>query len=174
MGGFPAPGVATSALTFVTVLLTLKPVCLVDHEHARQAEIGIFELLQVPGMVLCLTLSTFPRIAFTWKVVFSCSTVAYLASNAVIRHISKGHGDGVTGLLCTVVPGLTFLPLGLATDVSSVPQCVLIVFHLIFCWWYHGACGDVDGCASISMVAWFCVANVSPSLCSSWNVPFSR
>ena len=43
VGGNPAPGVSTSVLTFVTMLLTLKPASLVEHEHARQAEIGIFE-----------------------------------------------------------------------------------------------------------------------------------
>ena len=65
--------------------------------------------------------------------VFSSLTVAYLVSNAVIGHISKEHGEGVTGLFCILVLGLTFLLLDLATSVSSVPQrtivlCVLMVF----------------------------------------------
>ena len=137
---------ATSPITLVTVLLTLKPVSLVEHEHAMQAEIGIFELSKVPGMVSCLALITSPMITFSFmgpalqthvggapinvdtsgvSMVFSCSTVAYLVSNAVIGHISKGHGRG------TMVLGLTFLLLGPTTYVSSVPQrivlCVLIV-----------------------------------------------
>jgi len=65
--------------------------------------------------------------------VFSSLTVAYLVSNAVIGHISIGHGEGETGLFCILVLGLTFLLLDLATSVSSVPQrtivlCVLMVF----------------------------------------------
>ena len=65
--------------------------------------------------------------------VFSCSTVAYLLSNAVIGHTSKRHGEGETGLVCTLVLGLTFLLLGPAPYVSSVPQrtiilCALMVF----------------------------------------------
>ena len=57
--------------------------------------------------------------------------------NAVIGHISKGHGEGVTGLFCIWVLGVTFLLLGPVTYVSSVPQrtivlCVLMV-SLRFC-----------------------------------------
>jgi len=154
VGGYPAPGVATSAFTFVTMLLTLKPVSLVEHEHARQAQIGIFELLTVPGICSCLALITSPMIAFSFmgptlqthvqgspfnldssgvSMVFSCSTVAYLVSNAVIGPISKRRGEGPTGLVCTVVLGLAFLLLGPAPYLSSVPQrttvlCVLMVF----------------------------------------------
>ena len=40
------------------MLLSLKPVSLVDHEHARQARVGIFELLKVPGMASDLALIT--------------------------------------------------------------------------------------------------------------------
>ena len=45
----------------------------------------------------------------------------------------KRHGEGETGLVCTLVLGLTFLLLGPAAHVSSVPQrtivlCVLMVF----------------------------------------------
>jgi len=154
VGGYPAPGVATSVLIFVTGLLTLIPVSLVEHEHARQAEIGIFELLQLPGIVSCLALITSPMIAFSFlgptlqthvegapfnldssgvSMVFSCSTVAYLVSNAVIGPIARRHGEGPTGLVCTLVLGLMFLLLGPAPYVSFVPQrtvvlCVLMVF----------------------------------------------
>ena len=65
------------------------------------------------------------------SVVFSCSTMAYLVSNVV--NLKKKHGGGKTGLVCTMVLGLTFLLLGPAPYVSSVPQqtivlCVLMVF----------------------------------------------
>ena len=65
--------------------------------------------------------------------VFSCSTVTYLVSNAVIGHILKQHVEGETGLVGTLVLGLTFLLLGPAPYISSVPQrtivlCVLMVF----------------------------------------------
>ena len=123
VGGYPAPGVAISPLAFVTVLLTLTTVSLVEHEHARQDETGILELLKVPGMVSCLTLIMSPMIAFSFlgstlqthvegapfnlyssgvSRVFSCSTVEHFVSDPVIGHISKGHGGGVTGLLCTL------------------------------------------------------------------------
>ena len=39
---------------------------LVKHEHARQAEIGIFELLQVSGFISCLALITSSMIAFSF------------------------------------------------------------------------------------------------------------
>ena len=65
VGSYPAPGVFTSALTFVTMLLALKPVSLVEHEHARQAEIGIFELLKVSGMASGLALITSPMVVFS-------------------------------------------------------------------------------------------------------------
>ena len=66
---------------------------LVEHEHARQAEIGIFELSKVSGFVSCLALITSAMIAFSLlgptlqthvegilnssgvSMVFSCSTV---------------------------------------------------------------------------------------------------
>ena len=82
-------------LIFVTGLLTLLPVSLVEHEHARQAEIGILELLQVSGFTSCLALITSTMIAFSFlgpmlhvegapfnldssgvTIVLSCSTVA--------------------------------------------------------------------------------------------------
>ena len=64
--------------------------------------------------------------------VFSCSTVAYLVSNAVIGHISERRGEGETDLVCFLALGLTFLLLGPAPYVSSVPQrtivwCILMV-----------------------------------------------
>ena len=71
------------------------PLSLIAHEHARQAEIGIFELLQVSGFISYLPLITSLMLAFSFlcstlhvdgapfnldrsgfSMVFSCSTVA--------------------------------------------------------------------------------------------------
>ena len=140
VGGYPAPGVATSALTFVTVLLTLKPVSLVEHEHARLAETGIFEFLKVPGMVSCLALITSPHERFLIHGFdaadargrcalqlgqFRCQH-GLLLFDCEVPCERRGDLDrarrGVTGLLCTFVLGSSFPLLGLATYVSSVPQ----------------------------------------------------
>ena len=40
----------------MTGLLTLLPVSLVEHERARQAEFGIFELFKESGFLSCLAL----------------------------------------------------------------------------------------------------------------------
>ena len=89
--------VCDSGFIFVTGLLTLLPVRLVEHERARQAEIGIFELFKVSGFLSCLALITSSMLAFSFldpnlqthvegapfnldssgvSMVFSCSTVA--------------------------------------------------------------------------------------------------
>ena len=129
--------------------MTWKLASLVGHDQARQAEIEIFQFLKVPGMVSCLTLTTPPVITFSFmgptlqthvqgapfnrdssgvSVVFSCSTVAYLVSKAVIGHISKKGGEVKTGLVCTLALGLTFLLLGSAPNVSSVPERTIVLF----------------------------------------------
>ena len=57
---------------------------LIEHVHANQAEIGIFELFQMSGFISCLALTNIPMIAFsflvrrcrrTWKVRPSTWTV---------------------------------------------------------------------------------------------------
>lgn len=153
-GGYPAPGLVIAVLIVLVALLTLCPTKLVEHDHAKKSEIGIWEILKTPGICACLALITAPMIAFSFLgpclqshvegapfllnssgvgLVFSCSTVTYLLSNAVIAPLAKRFGESTTGLGCTFLLGTMFLMLGPAAFLTFVPLrtdvlCVLMLF----------------------------------------------
>ena len=170
VGGYPAPGVPTSVLIFVTGLLTLILVSLVEHEHARQADIGFLELLVVPGF------NFVPGADHVHpdRLLIPGSVAADERGRCTLQpgqfRFHRGFLLFGCGLPCEQRDGRAHrkearrgcdrscLHLGTLFDVPAAGPCAVCLLRAtadhrfvcldgsprIFCRWYHRACGDVD------------------------------